>query len=241
MFHTLMDRSETPELPCGRRDRKKTATREALRAAALALVAERGFEHVTVEDIADVVDVSPRTFFNHFSSKEEAIVGMNPERLEQLRRALSGRPADEPALETLRAVLRIVVGKLAESAEEWKLRALVLRNDPELLARQLVTYATFERMLAEAVAERSGTVVGQDVYPTLAAASAVAALRAGVSAWLARGRTQPLTELFDDAFDLLAGGLHAPEPPAPKAPQTARSTAARTRGRQVLPGKAPNR
>lgn len=198
------------DLPCGRRDRKKSATREALRSAALALVAERGFEHVTVEDIAEAVDVSPRTFFNHFSSKEEAIVGMSPEWLEQLLRVLSERPADEPPIETLRSVLGALVGKLAAHPEEWALRAVVLRNDPVLLARQLITYASFERTLATAVADRSGTTVGHDLYPTLAAAAAVAALRAAVGVWLEQGRTQPLTDLFEHAFDLLAGGLDGP-------------------------------
>src|ERR1039458_7643231 len=72
----------------GRRDRKKQATRRALRNAALELVAERGFANVTVEDIAEAADVATRTFFNYFPSKESAVIGADPERIEDLRTSL---------------------------------------------------------------------------------------------------------------------------------------------------------
>lgn len=197
----------------GRRDRKKRATRQALRTAALRLVAERGFDHVTVEEIAEAADVATRTFFNHFSSKEDAVVGMDPERLEHLRGALAGWPEGDPALVVLRSVLGELAEELTEQAGEWRLRARVLRENPALLARQLTAYAGFERLLAEAVARRTGTAVGKDIYPSLTAAAAVAALRAAVTVWLAGVDRRPLVALFADAFDRLAGGLPAPGAP----------------------------
>src|SRR3546814_13306955 len=74
--------------PSDLRSRKKLATYRALAHAARELTAERGLEAVTVDDIAAAADVSPRTFFNYFSSKEQAIVGVEPAGVEDLAASL---------------------------------------------------------------------------------------------------------------------------------------------------------
>ena len=81
------------------RERKKLATRRSLRRVALDLVAERGFAHVTVEDIAEAADVSPRTFFNYFPSKEAALFGADPERVAALRERVVREAPGEPVLD----------------------------------------------------------------------------------------------------------------------------------------------
>src|SRR6476646_4593563 len=75
------------------RERKKLATRRSLRRAALDLIAERGFSQVTVEDIAAAADVSPRTFFNYFPSKEAALFGTDPDRVAAPDEGGARRPA----------------------------------------------------------------------------------------------------------------------------------------------------
>ena len=67
--------------------------------------AERGYSKVTIEDIAEAADVSPRTFFNYFPSKEAALLGADPERMEGMRRRLVDEPPDKSPLEALRAVM----------------------------------------------------------------------------------------------------------------------------------------
>lgn len=201
---------ETQEL--SRRYRKKLATRQALRSAALRLVAERGYDRVTVEDIAEGADVSVRTLFNHFPSKEDVLVGMDPDRLEDLHCALGARPADEAPLQTLRVVLSKMSQGMAAQRADMLAGMRVLQQNPNLRVRQLASFAAFEKMLADTVGERCGLDPDVDLYPTLTAAAAIAALRAATTLWLASDGTAPLGELFEDAFEQLAVGLSQPLP-----------------------------
>ncbi|MFE2618572.1 TetR family transcriptional regulator, partial [Micromonospora chalcea] len=81
----------------GLRDRKKRQTRAALSAAALRLVAERGLDQVTVEEISEAADVSARTFFNYFPSKDEALLGDQPTDREVLAARVVAAPAEVSA------------------------------------------------------------------------------------------------------------------------------------------------
>src|SRR3954447_7502358 len=101
----------------GLRERKKRATRQSLHSAALRLVAERGIDAVTIEDIATAADVSPRTFFNYFGSKEDVIVNPDPERAERLRTLLSVE-SDEPPLTVIEDALVATLAEVTDRREE---------------------------------------------------------------------------------------------------------------------------
>ena len=92
------------EQPIGRRERKLQQTRSSLTRSALDLFSERGFDAVTVVDIADRSDVDPSTFFRHFRSKESLLFTDMDNYVATIRPLLDERPADEPLIESLRAV-----------------------------------------------------------------------------------------------------------------------------------------
>lgn len=196
----------------GRRERKKLATRRALRLAALRLAAERGVGSVTVEEISAAADVSPRTFFNYFSSKEAAIADPDPDRASDLRAALAARPVGEPPLQSLRVVLSEAAGVMAQRNEEWLLRMQVIRDTPALLPRHLAAFTAFERDLVEAVAKRTGLDPDRDCYPALVVSASVAAMRVAVNRWRASDDRTTLPDLLVSAFDQLGAGLPAPDP-----------------------------
>src|SRR5882724_490036 len=94
----------------GRRDRKKDETRQALREAAHRLFAEKGFSRTTIDDIAEAADVSRRTFFRYYDSKDDLLRVDVDDLLPVMVAALRGRPLDEPPLMSILAALRLLVG-----------------------------------------------------------------------------------------------------------------------------------
>jgi len=198
----------------GRRDRKKQVTRRALRNAALELVAERGFAHVTVEDIAEAADVATRTFFNYFASKESAVIGADPERIERLRTSLLARPPAESPLQALRwvtveyaAAIDEEIDDLGEGREAWFRRFCMVREDPDLLGAYVGHSCDVERSLVQALAARLGTDPAHDPYPALVTATVLAAVRVAALYWSANGGLGSLARLTGAAIDSLGRGL----------------------------------
>jgi len=196
------------------RERKKLATRRALRLAAFELVTERGFAHVTVEDIAAAADVSPRTFFNYFPTKEAALFGADPDRITALRERVARLAPGEPALAALRLVMvddaRAAAAELTELGGDpagWLRRMKSAHTDPQLRAARAAQMAMTERAIAEGIAERLGTDPERDPYPGLLAATAAGVFRASISFWAGTGGTVPLEHLVNQAFAALADGL----------------------------------
>jgi AcrR family transcriptional regulator len=200
--------------PASLRERKKLATRRELRREALRMIAERGYSNVTVEEIAEAANVSPRTFFNYFPTKEAALFGADPELAEATREAIVHRSPGEPVVNVLRAVMtnqaKMVVNEFAELGGdplEWLARMRASRTDPHLHAAHGAQMAAIERSLAEAIAQRLGTTPERDPYPGLLASIATGVFRSSMAFWASSGGTVPLERLVDLAFGALASGL----------------------------------
>jgi AcrR family transcriptional regulator len=190
-----------------RRTHKKLMTYRSLASAARELTLERGLEDVTIEEITDAAGVSPRTFFNYFSCKEEAIVGVEPALLREIAREVESRPANEDPFAALLAVL--AADEDSELARRWMIRTELTTRYPQLIPRHMAAVVELERELTDAIATRIGTDPNTDPFPKLIVVWSVATLRATIEWWNESGQPGPLRAALEDAFSVLAEGVAA--------------------------------
>ncbi|QFY09519.1 TetR family transcriptional regulator [Nonomuraea phyllanthi] len=194
----------------GLRERKKQATRVALREAALRLALERGPDDVRVDDIAEAAGVSPRTYNNYFSSREQAIVAaVTAEREARVAAAVTARPAGTDLAE---AVIDAIVEHYTDPGEHGRDALLMITTRPALREAFIGATTAIERPLAEAIHERLGET-GRHTARVLAA-SVAAAVRVALEDWVRPGSASGgLVVVSGSLPDLLRGAL-APLAPA---------------------------
>jgi AcrR family transcriptional regulator len=200
-----------PELT--RRERKKDRTRRALVEAALGLFSARGFDATTVEDIAEVVDVSSRTFHRYFPVKEDVLFADSAERREQFDEVLRSRPEGEDLLDTLRAAGEAFADLTLADPHLEVVRQRLVDSTPALRAHGLRHTDEWGRIVARHAAARLGQGT-DDLLPQLLADATVAVLRNARRQWAQRPGVDLRREI-DRGFDLiadLAGATSASRP-----------------------------
>jgi AcrR family transcriptional regulator len=201
----------------GLRERHRKRTAADLEEAALRLFGERGFDAVTIDDIAAAADVSRRTFFRYFASKEDVILSDHPKRLDELQAALDRRPADEPALAALRHAVMSLADTYSGARDHMLRRFSLMTATPALEARSLCLQRNWETSVTEMLAGRMGVDPAADLRPGVVAATTMAAMRVATAHWLANGGRGELPVIVAAALDLLDGGLQAAgDLPAPR-------------------------
>lgn len=199
----------------GLRERKKAATREALHEAALRLFAERGYAATTVADVAAAANVSERTFFRYFQSKEDVALQDVTRLLPQLEQAICTRPPSEPPLQALlHGFLAVVQG--AEAPQLALLYSGPPISWPAPLRQSGVrVLTTLEATVAAALLSRPGAPgepEDERSFRVLVAARAgFAAFRSALIRFHELGglETQPaerFVRLVEEAFALLENG-----------------------------------
>jgi AcrR family transcriptional regulator len=195
----------------GLRERKKLATRLAIHEAGMRLFAEHGFTATTVDAIAEAAGVSRATVFSYFPTKEEIVFGDAAAAVDMLAERLSGRPAGEPAVATVRAWLGELGGWLEP---ELILQLRLGREVPAVGARRLQLNRDIEAVIATALEAE----LGQDKHlaARLTAASLLGALATIEEAAAAhmeqdgRGLTAAeIDDLLDDALAFVHAGMSA--------------------------------
>jgi AcrR family transcriptional regulator len=191
----------------GLRERKKQQTRDTIARVALELFAERGYDETTLAEIAEAADVSPRTIFAYFDSKEEILFCEAPAELEEVKHALAQRPEGSTTIDALRGLL----SSMPPPDELAMLRKRITRASPALNLKMRARVAELEPVLAESFAKDLGSDP-DDVRAVLIAASATAAFKTVHD----RLETETVGEtishedamaIVDEVLEFLRGGL----------------------------------
>ncbi|WP_030164758.1 TetR family transcriptional regulator [Spirillospora albida] len=204
--------------PPGRRERKKLQTRESLIDAAFRLFAEKGFDATTVEEIADAVDISSRTFFRYFASKEDVALTFQEEQSRALMAALAARPPDEPIMTAIRRTVVGITracenGELGFDPQRFECMLSMTSDSGALMAGSLEHAQRKHREMTQVIGARMGLDPATDLRPHVVAATVMAAFRAASEALADPNFPYTtLSEAADAAFAVLEEGLNLPAP-----------------------------
>jgi AcrR family transcriptional regulator len=162
--------------PVGLRERKKQHTRQLIAATARRLFAERGFEQVTVAEIAREAEVAQATVFNYFPTKEDLFYSRLEAFEEELLAAIRERRPDQSVLAAFAAFLLGQHGVLAmnprggdeEATDQIRTVTRVITDSPALLARERQVFDQYARDLATLIAEETGAEPGDVVCRAVA-------------------------------------------------------------------------
>jgi AcrR family transcriptional regulator len=195
----------------GLRERKRLATRHAIQLACLTLVAESGLDKVTVEQISARADVSPRTFFNYFPTKEAALVGDPPGLPPEAEQAAFVHAGPRESI--LYGLGRLVARSAATTEEKdiVNLRRSLLSRYPHLFAMRMVALHELEDQLTDVVSRRltqddpslAGDPAAVHSKARLIALVALGTMRHAWSKWAAAGGGVGLARQVHDSFQEL--------------------------------------
>ncbi|MFD0540136.1 TetR family transcriptional regulator [Actinomadura luteofluorescens] len=181
-------------------------TRQAIATAALRLFAERGYEETTIADIAAAADVSPRTFFSYFPSKEDVIFAEIDDRLAEVAERLRRTPGESPMETIRRSIVAVLEAIAAEHRDYGPVQVALILERPALRARALQRMTDAQDAIEALLRELCPGI--SEIDAVAAAGIAVGGMQA-VVAHCRREGYDPLSmrTALDRAVDLVEHGL----------------------------------
>jgi AcrR family transcriptional regulator len=189
----------------GPRERRRVRTMREIQGEALRLFASQGYAETTIDQIAQASDISPRTFFRYFPTKEDVVLWDEYDAV--IGELLAERPPAEPVGETLRAVIRAAVeGLYRHDPERLLARNKLLFSEPMLRSRFLGFAREGIAHIGAAFAASRGLAPDDPVLPVTVTALVDAVIWAS-DRWQASDGKADLLALVDEATDALVDGV----------------------------------
>ncbi|OHV48456.1 hypothetical protein BCD48_15135 [Pseudofrankia sp. BMG5.36] len=188
-------------------DRQRRFAESQIEDAAMALFVERGFDAVTVQEIAAAAGTSSRTFFRYFPTKVDVVRGFHRRLLDRLIRAALARPADEDGVRALRAAFLRTADMDPAQVDRVVRIGQVLTGSAGAAARDVAYETRCAGELAAFVASRLPGGADDGVTSQVVAVSMLATAQAVFASWLAARGERSLTALLTEAFDVLEAGF----------------------------------
>jgi AcrR family transcriptional regulator len=213
---TWLPEQMTPSLG----ERKRLRTRATVADTALRLFAARGFDQVTVEEISEASDVSPRTFFRYFAAKEDTLFAESDAGRDVLLEALAAQPDDVPLLDALQAAMRAVAEYYADQRDRLRMRQEVVTSSLTLRSRTAERQQRWEGDIVSHVRSSGRAGDRDDFQLRLLVASTATSLRVAIETWIAAPASADsasaasssgpeLADLLETAFRRLCAGFSA--------------------------------
>ena len=199
----------------GLRDRKRLETRLRIETAAVEIVTAEGLDGATVDMISERAEISPRTFFNYFDSKEDAILGI--QEVGEVERAIAagiGAAETNDLVSAIVSTMFEIVGPVAARAQLKAQRMLLIKDNPRLLSRQIHQFTQLNSTMSAAVVEfftQRETALPRDPehVAEIAVATCIASVRIAVKEWVANGATADIDTMHLRAIGLTRETLKA--------------------------------
>ena len=190
------------------RERKKQRTREQIVESAMALFDERGFEHVTISEIAAAADIAPRTFFSYFPSKEDVVFHDFDLVFDTIKQRIDARPEGESTMDALRAFISDYLSQVDHKDPAEQCRRRVISASPSLQQHDRERVGRIEHVIADGLARDLGVQTGS-LRARVVAAAAAAGLLELESYFDKDAPPDDPMAVFDEVFTFVQGGVQA--------------------------------